>query len=72
MCGLLRRFSVCVVVCLQTLLVDLSATDGEPLVDPTRYRHIVGSLVYIGVTCPNISYSVNILVSLFWPHLALL
>jgi hypothetical protein len=54
------------------LNVHLCATDGEPLVDPTRYRHIVGSLVYIGVTCPNISYSVNILVSLFWPHLALL
>jgi hypothetical protein len=43
------------------LNVHLVATDGEPLKDPTRYHHIVGSLVYLGVTRPNISYSVHIL-----------
>jgi hypothetical protein len=43
------------------LNIHLVATDGEPLEDPTRYRHIVGSLVYLGVTRPNFSYSVHIL-----------
>jgi hypothetical protein len=43
------------------LNVHLIATDGEPLEDPTYYHHIVGSLVYIGVTRPDILYSVHIL-----------
>ncbi|XP_014661273.1 uncharacterized protein LOC106804512 [Setaria italica] len=43
------------------LNVHLRATDDEPLEDPTRYRHIVGSLVYLGVTRPDISHAVHIL-----------
>ena len=41
--------------------VQLRATDGEPLADPTRYLHLVGSLVYLGITRPDISHAIHIL-----------
>jgi hypothetical protein len=43
------------------LNVHLTPTNGEPFDDPTRYRHIVGSFVYLGVTTPDILYFVHIL-----------
>ncbi|KAK1686718.1 hypothetical protein QYE76_047566 [Lolium multiflorum] len=43
------------------LNVKLRPTNGDPLPDPTRYRHLVGSLVYLVVTRPDISYPVHIL-----------
>ncbi|KAE8800338.1 Peptide chain release factor 1 [Hordeum vulgare] len=43
------------------LNVHLRTTDGDPLPDPTRYRHLVGSLVYLAVTRSDISYPVRIL-----------
>nr|XP_040245108.1 uncharacterized mitochondrial protein AtMg00810-like [Aegilops tauschii subsp. strangulata] len=43
------------------LNVQLRASDGDPLPNPTRYRHLVGSLVYLTVTRPDISYPVHIL-----------
>jgi hypothetical protein len=43
------------------LNIHLTPTDGETLEDPTSYHHIVGSLVYLCVTRPDISYFVRIL-----------
>jgi hypothetical protein len=37
----------------------LSHFDGEPLVDPTEYRQVVGALQYCTITRPDISFSVN-------------
>jgi hypothetical protein len=43
------------------LNVHLTPTEGESLDYLTRYCHIVGSLVYLGITGPDISYFVHIL-----------
>jgi hypothetical protein len=39
----------------------LRATDGVPLEDHTRHCHLVSSLVYLGITRPDISYAIHIL-----------
>ena len=40
--------------------VKLSAEKGEPLEDVTMYRCIVGSLIYMTITKPNLSYVVGL------------
>ncbi|GJY13878.1 retrovirus-related pol polyprotein from transposon RE1 [Tanacetum coccineum] len=37
----------------------LSLADGSPPVDPTTYRRLVGSLQYLAITRPDVSFAVN-------------
>lgn len=37
----------------------LSATDGDPVPDPTAYRSLVGALQYLTFTRPDIQYAVH-------------
>uniref|UniRef100_A0A2N9F3P1 Reverse transcriptase Ty1/copia-type domain-containing protein n=1 Tax=Fagus sylvatica TaxID=28930 RepID=A0A2N9F3P1_FAGSY len=53
-------------LCLETistpleLNVKLNTTDGEPLSDATLYRQLVGSLIYLTVTRPDLAYVVHL------------
>jgi hypothetical protein len=40
------------------LNVQLRVSDGDTLRDPTGYRHLVGSLVYLAVTCLSLIMSI--------------
>ena len=39
--------------------LKLSSTDGEPLADPTSYRRLIGRLIYLTNTRPDISFVVQ-------------
>lgn len=39
----------------------LALSEGEFMTDPRKYRRLVGRLIYLGVTRPELSYSVHIL-----------
>ncbi|KAJ3704139.1 hypothetical protein LUZ61_007844 [Rhynchospora tenuis] len=40
---------------------NLSTATGKPMDDPERYRRIVGRLIYLTITRPDLCYSVHIL-----------
>jgi hypothetical protein len=40
--------------------VKLSANEGDLVEDTTMYRHIVGSLIYMTITRPDLSYAVGV------------
>ena len=37
----------------------LSATEGEQLADPSLYRHMIGRLMYLTISHPNITYAMT-------------
>ncbi|XP_020245279.1 uncharacterized protein LOC109823413 [Asparagus officinalis] len=43
------------------LHLKLRQSDGDPLPNPTRYRELVGALIYFSATRPDISYVVHTL-----------
>jgi hypothetical protein len=40
--------------------VKLSADEGDLVEDTTMYRRIVGSLIYMTITRPNLNYAVRV------------
>ncbi|GKU93654.1 hypothetical protein SLEP1_g7230 [Rubroshorea leprosula] len=40
--------------------VQLTSMDGSPLIDPTRNRRLVRSLIYLTTTRPDIAYAVHV------------
>ena len=39
--------------------LKLSHEDGDLIDDPTRYRRLIGKLLYLTITRPDLSYSIN-------------
>uniref|UniRef100_A0A2N9HUY6 Reverse transcriptase Ty1/copia-type domain-containing protein n=1 Tax=Fagus sylvatica TaxID=28930 RepID=A0A2N9HUY6_FAGSY len=51
------------------LNVKFNPIDGEPFSDATLYRQLVGSLIYLTVTCPDLAYVVHLVSQfMFAPH----
>jgi hypothetical protein len=46
---------------LMDIYLKLRPSDGRPLHDASRYHHIVGNLVYLTITRPDIAHEIHIL-----------
>jgi hypothetical protein len=44
-----------------TTYLNMLGTSNSDLVDPTMYRHLIGPLMYLVNTIPNICFAVNTL-----------
>ena len=47
--------------------LKLTSEEGKSFEDPTKYRKLVGSLIYLSITHPDITFAVGIL-SRFMHH----
>ena len=41
--------------------IKIDATSGTAEIEPTQYRQLIGSLIYLTITRPDLSYSVGLL-----------
>lgn len=41
--------------------IKRGTAEGDPLTHPEEYRRLIGKLIYLTITRPNISYSVQLL-----------